>query len=165
MKISRRFIANMVMFLCMFVCWFIFIGGLIIRPHRSATYMRQYRRSSGVCRSVCLSRSWALQNGWTDRAAVWDAKSGGSRKTCIVYGHHIGATWRIRLSRPCATAMRPYVKLFSPLVNIVVIRPHRGTIARCNLLLQIEWRGVCRSVCPVLASISFQYFSVRTKFN
>jgi len=24
---------------------------------------------------------------------------------------HIGATWRIRLSRPCAAAMRPYVKL------------------------------------------------------
>jgi len=24
---------------------------------------------------------------------------------------HIGATWRIRLDRPCATAMRPYVKL------------------------------------------------------
>jgi len=24
---------------------------------------------------------------------------------------HIGATWRIRLNRPCAAAMRPYVKL------------------------------------------------------
>ena len=28
-----------------------------------------------------------------------------------VYGVHIGATWRIRLNRPCAAAMRPYVKL------------------------------------------------------
>jgi len=24
---------------------------------------------------------------------------------------HIDATWRIRLNRPCAAAMRPYVKL------------------------------------------------------
>jgi len=29
---------------------------------------------------------------------------------------HIGATWRIRLNRPCAAAMRPYVKLLWPLV-------------------------------------------------
>jgi len=27
------------------------------------------------------------------------------------YGVHIGAVWRIRLNRPCAAAMRPYVKL------------------------------------------------------
>jgi len=28
-----------------------------------------------------------------------------------IYWLQIGATWRIRLSRPCAAAMRPYVKL------------------------------------------------------
>jgi len=28
-----------------------------------------------------------------------------------VYGVHIGATWRIRVNRACAVAMRPYVKL------------------------------------------------------
>jgi len=28
-----------------------------------------------------------------------------------IYGVHIGATWRIRLNRPCAAAMRPCVKL------------------------------------------------------
>jgi len=28
-----------------------------------------------------------------------------------VYGVHIGATWRIRLNRPCAAAMQPCVKL------------------------------------------------------
>ena len=33
-----------------------------------------------------------------------------------LYGVHIGATWRIRLNRPCAAAMRPYVKLLWPLV-------------------------------------------------
>ena len=29
-----------------------------------------------------------------------------------IYGVHIGATWRIRLKRPCVVAMRPYVALF-----------------------------------------------------
>jgi len=33
-----------------------------------------------------------------------------------IYGVHIGATWRMRLNRPCAAAMRPYVKLPWPLV-------------------------------------------------
>jgi len=28
-----------------------------------------------------------------------------------IYGVYIGATWRMRLNRPCAAAMRPYVKL------------------------------------------------------
>ena len=33
-----------------------------------------------------------------------------------IYGVHIDATWRIWLNRPCAAAMRPYVKLLWPLV-------------------------------------------------
>ena len=33
-----------------------------------------------------------------------------------LHGRHIGATWRIRLNCPSAAAMRPYVKLFWPLV-------------------------------------------------
>jgi len=28
-----------------------------------------------------------------------------------VYVMHIGTTWRMQLNRPCAAAMRPYVKL------------------------------------------------------
>jgi len=28
-----------------------------------------------------------------------------------IYGVHIGATWRMRLNRPCAVAVFPYVKL------------------------------------------------------
>ena len=31
----------------------------------------------------------------------------------------IGATWRIRLNRPCAAAMRPFVKLLGPLVLLL----------------------------------------------
>jgi len=36
----------------------------------------------------------------------------------LYIGVHIGATWRIRLNRPCAAAMRPYVKLLWPLVIV-----------------------------------------------
>jgi len=36
-----------------------------------------------------------------------------------IYGVHIGATWRIRLNRPCAAAMRSYVKLLRPLVSLL----------------------------------------------
>ena len=52
----------------------------IIRPHRSTMYVHVdvveaycYRWSIVICLSVCvrLSRSWALQSGWTDRDALW----------------------------------------------------------------------------------------------
>ena len=34
-----------------------------------------------------------------------------SRRKHFLQAVHIGATWRIRLTRPCAAAMRPYVIL------------------------------------------------------
>jgi len=37
------------------------------------------------------------------------------------YGVHIGATWRMRLNRACAAAMRPYVKLLWPLVKVLTV--------------------------------------------
>jgi len=45
-----------------------------------------------------------------------------------IYTMYIGATWRIRLSRSCAAAMRPYVKLLWPLVIISNIRLIRISI-------------------------------------
>jgi len=61
----------------------------IIRQHRS-TYTHVdaaycYIQSIMVCLSVCRS--------------VWHD------------GVHVGATWRIRLNRPCATAMRPFWRI------------------------------------------------------
>jgi len=50
---------------------------------------------------------WAVQNGWTDRHAVWAVNSGGSM--LAPNGEY---DW---LNRPCA-AMRPYGKLLWPLV-------------------------------------------------
>jgi len=51
----------------------------------------------------------------TDQDAVWVVDSGGPKEACVTWVH-IGATWRIRLNRPCsggpneAAEMRPYVK-------------------------------------------------------
>jgi len=39
-----------------------------------------------------------------------------------IYRVHIGTTWRIRLNRPCASAMRSYVNLLWPLVYILKLR-------------------------------------------
>jgi len=45
------------------------------------------------------------------RDRVSKGRCHGNHFWLSIYGVHIGATWRIRLNRPCAAAMRPYVKL------------------------------------------------------
>jgi len=63
---------------------------VIIRPRRTyvdAAYC--YRPSNVVCRSVCLSvchTSEPCKNGWTDRDAVLNEESGGSREPCVRWG-------------------------------------------------------------------------------
>ena len=62
----------------------------------------------------------------------------GNHFCLSVCGVYIGATWRIRLNRLCAVAMRPYVKLLWPLVllywnmviclNGVVFTPFSGSL-------------------------------------
>ena len=98
------------------------------------------------CLSVCLPITLVspAKNGWTDRNAVWVKDFGVAREPChalmtkcrycrypatkdVVMATtfvflYIRCTlappgiWRIRLNRPCAAAMRPYVKLLWPLV-------------------------------------------------
>ena len=70
-------------------------------------------RGLSVCRSVCLSRLWAL---WK-RLNRSRYRLVGSRKH-MLDGGHIGATWRIRLNRPCAAVMRPSDKLLLSLVRL-----------------------------------------------
>ena len=65
-------------------------------------------RDHGYC--VPSTREHGLRTRAVFRDAVWVVDSGGSKEACITWGH-IGATWRIRMNRPCAAAMRPYVKL------------------------------------------------------
>jgi len=64
----------------------------------------------------------------------------------ILDGVHIGATWWIRLNRPFAATMRPYVKLFWPLI----IRLHRSTTyvdaACCHRQSSVVCTSVGRSV-------------------
>jgi len=58
---------------------------------------------------------WDVQSGWTDPGSVWDLDSGGPKEACV--GVRTSATCRwIPLNCPCATAMRPVVKLLWPLV-------------------------------------------------
>jgi len=62
------------------------------------------------------------KNDWTASGTVWVVDSVGLEKACLRWGH-IFATCRIRLNRPCAAAVRPYVTLLWPLV---IIGPHRS---------------------------------------
>jgi len=54
----------------------------------------------GLCVMSCAEMAEPMLFGmWTD--------SVGPRKH-VLDGMHIGATWRMRLNRPCAAAMRPF---------------------------------------------------------
>jgi len=71
-----------------------------------------------LCRSVCHDHQ-SCKNGFTDRDAVWVQDSGGPEEPCSLLDRvHVGATWRIRLNRPCTATMPPYVKILWPLVII-----------------------------------------------
>ena len=61
-------------------------------------------------------------------------------------GVHIGATWRIRLNRPCAAAMRPYVRWRCALVALLC---GACVLVVCQEVLR--WRCVSVS-CSVLPS-------------
>jgi len=54
----------------------------------------------------------------------------------FLYMVHIGATWRIRLNRPCAAAIRPYVKLLRPLVIIYA--------CFTSYVIAVRWRSYRR---------------------
>jgi len=101
---------------------------LYYKPHHNTTYVDaaySYRPSSVVCGSVGLSVVCLILGvGFRGQAIRWrHSRFRGSKGCChgnhlwlSIYGVHNGATWRIRLNRPCAAAMRPYVKLLWQLV-------------------------------------------------
>ena len=112
----------------------------IITVHHSTTYVYVTyfcRPSSVVCLSVCLSQSWDLQKQlnrsrcrlgcgreWAQgRNHVLVIRCGS--KSPMGMGNFEGKGWPIvkcREYRPCAAAMRPFVKLLWPLVVIVLHR-------------------------------------------
>jgi len=76
-----------------------------------ATYC--YRRSSVVCLSVCLSVTIVnpAKSAEPIEMSFGDTESGRvGPGNHVLGGVHIDATWRIRLNRPCADAVRQYVK-------------------------------------------------------
>jgi len=42
-------------------------------------------RCQATC-SMCWAHGWAVQNGWSDRDAIWGADSCGSKEPCIRWG-------------------------------------------------------------------------------
>ena len=98
-----------------------------------------------VCRSVCLSRSWAVQkrlNRSRCRLGCWLLNLvGPMNRVLSLYGVRIDATWRIRLNRLCAAAMRPFLSnyfdqllfFFTRLLVIAALR------SRCGHYIFILW--------------------------
>jgi len=106
-------------------CWItvashsMFMRVFLVSPHRSTTYAHAaycYRPSSVVCRSVCLSLCHSREP-CKKRLNRSRCRSGcrlelGPRKH-VLHGVHIDVTWRIRLNRPYAAAMRPLCPITS----------------------------------------------------
>jgi len=60
-----------------------------------------------------------MSGGWYTQSDSAGDNTGTVRVSTVLHEVCIGATWWIRLNRPCATAIRPYVKLLWPLINII----------------------------------------------
>jgi len=117
---------------------------IIIRSHRSTTYVRCYRPISMVCRSVgmsiCLSvclfachTSEPCKIGGADRDAVWVEDSGGPSEPCI--------RWAFR-SPPSERAInflggkgRPIVKYRDTMLSV----QKRLNRSRCRLGCGLGW--------------------------
>ena len=65
---------------------------------------------------------------------LW-SRVGRRKKHCITW-EHISATWRIQMNRPCASAMRPYVKSLWPLVIIIVYYVNKAANIHTQLHIQ-----------------------------
>ena len=127
----------------------------IIGPHHSTTYVDAaycYHPSSEVCLSVSNSCK-PCKNGWTDRDAVWVVDSGGPKEECVT-GGHIGETWQIRLNRPCAAAMRPYVKLLWSLAVIIL----RICLMQVSVFESAHWHFVIIWLIDILCMTWHQNF-------
>jgi len=74
----------------------------IIKPHRSTTYADVAYRYSMVCRSVCPAKS---AEPIEMPFGLWNRVG---RRKHVLDGVFISATWRVRLNRPRAVAMRPF---------------------------------------------------------
>jgi len=78
--------------------------------------------------------TWTVQNGWTDRFAVWVVECGlrlAGSTSSIIFAR------QIRLNRPSAAVMQPYVKLLWPLVRPMShLQFYRDTLSRNFIMRQ-----------------------------
>ena len=69
------------------------------------------------------------KNSWTSRFAIWTVDSGGPKEA------QVQSYSPMPLNRPCATAMRPAVKLLWPLVISTIVI----TITIISTYLSVHW--------------------------
>jgi len=88
-------------------------------PHTGVRpFVSPARHSALTAPHVTLTVQFSGLRGRHFLLSLYGVNKRKIKKKCLsVYGVHIGATWRIWLNRPCAAAMRPYVKLLWPLVS------------------------------------------------
>ena len=81
-----------------------------------------------------------------------------------IYAVYIGATWRIRLNRPCAAAMRPYVKLLWPLVQLLWQCDDAWTKVSNELpaTIQLIWCNAYSAILKLTAQTTNNYLNVST---
>ena len=81
-----------------------------------------------------------------------------------IYAVYIGATWRIRLNRPCAAAMRPYVKLLWPLVQLLWQCDDAWTKVSNELpaTIQLIWCNLYSAILKLTAQTTNNYLKVST---
>jgi len=90
--------------------------------------------------------------GWAERST--SSIIFARRRQCTLIGGHIGATWRIRMNRPFATVMRPYVRLLWLLLIIAVTV--RFITTRCfvaNLNFTDHFSGAGEAIGWLCASV------------
>jgi len=117
-----------------------------------ATYC--YRRSSVVCLSVCLSRSWFVRPAKTTEPLGTCTSVGPTNHVFVLDGVHIGATWWIRLNRPCALAM-PYATLLWPLLLFLLLWQIRSVSGHATQF-NTRWR---REIIRSIADKHVQWFN------
>jgi len=126
-----------------------------------------YRRSSVVCRSVCPSVCHSREpckkrlNRLRCRFGRTWTWMGHMKHVLNGVWAQIGTTWRMQLNRPCAAAMRPYVRLLWALVShyhwgfeanlieadnslTVLLKPNSITLASSELDPNMFEAGSCQ---------------------
>jgi len=105
-----------------------------------------------TCEAAILRVQWCRPSTYRDMSGGRYTQIGVEPVRCGCHlgctrWDHIGATWQIRLNRPCTAAMRPYIKLLWPVLLLL----YHSAWSRIWVFLQY------------FAKISWYHWSGRTK--